>query len=131
MRAWSGRLTKANRLAMGLDKTHALDALCIGPLDHAAGDQIVRFPHHVLTAKASGRGSYARTTPDRHGFPRLLRTRAKQHFVSVRARGRHSLTTPTGRINVSHRNPRLLQRGDGYGWAIRSEATQSISRKMG
>ncbi|MFF9808865.1 RNA-guided endonuclease IscB [Streptomyces coeruleorubidus] len=155
VRAWSGRLTKANRLAMGLDKTHALDALCIGPLDHAAGDQIVRFPHHVLTAKASGRGSYARTTPDRHGFPRLLRTRAKQHFgyvtgdlvravlptgkwagtwtgqVSVRARGQHSLTTPTGRINVSHRNLRLLQRGDGYGWAIRSEATQSTSRKMG
>jgi hypothetical protein len=43
----------------------------------------VRFPDHALTAKATGRGSYARTTPDRHGFPRLLRTRAKQHFGYV------------------------------------------------
>ncbi|WP_268255763.1 RNA-guided endonuclease IscB [Streptomyces lomondensis] len=152
---WSGSLTKANRVAMGLDKTHTLDALCVGPLDHAVGDRIVRFPQHVLTARATGRGSYARTTPDRYGFPRLLRTRAKRHFgyvtgdlvravvpggkwagtwtgrVSVRARGQHSLSTPRGRINVSHRNLRLLQRGDGYGWAMRPESPQSPSPKMG
>jgi 5-methylcytosine-specific restriction endonuclease McrA len=155
LHAWAGELTKANRLAMRLDKTHTLDALCVGPLDHAAGGRIVRFPSHVLTAKATGRGSYARTTPDRYGFPRLLRTRAKQHFgyvtgdlvravvprgkwagtwtgrVSVRTRGQHSLATALGRINVSHRNLRLLQRGDGYGWGIRQESTASTSRKMG
>ncbi|WP_268250737.1 RNA-guided endonuclease IscB [Streptomyces djakartensis] len=152
---WNSRLTKTNRLATGLDKTHTLDALCVGPLDRAAGDRIVSFSRQVLTAKANGRGSYARTTPDKHGFPRLLRTRAKQHYgyvtgdlvraviptgkwagtwtgrVSVRARGQHSLTTPTGRINVSHRNLRLLQRGDGYGWGVRPEPSRSTSRKMG
>ncbi|MEU0198601.1 MULTISPECIES: RNA-guided endonuclease IscB [unclassified Streptomyces] len=152
---WSGSATKANRLAMDLDKTHTLDALCVGPLDHAVGDRIVRLPRNALTAQATGRGSYARTTPDAYGFPRLLRTRAKRHFgyvsgdlvravvpggkwagawtgrVSVRARGQHSVSTPRGRINVSHRNLRLLQRGDGYGWGVRPEPRRSTSRKMG
>jgi hypothetical protein len=138
---------------MGLAKSHTLDALTVGPLDHHVGDAIVRFPGQVLVAKATGRGSYARTTPDRFGFPRLRRARAKQHFgyvtgdlvratvpsgkwkgswtgrISVRARGQHSLTTPGGRINVSYRNLRLLQRGDGYGYSVRPETAQSISRK--
>jgi hypothetical protein len=153
--AWSGGLTKVNRDAMGLNKTHTLDALSVGHLDHESGGRIVRFAQHALVAKATGRGSYARTTPDRHGFPRLLRPRTKQHFgyitgdlvravmptgkwtgtwtgrVSVRARGQHSLATPAGRINVSYRNLRLLQRGDGYAYSRRSEPTQSSSRKMG
>jgi hypothetical protein len=141
---------------MGLDKTHTLDALCVGPLDHENGDAIVRFSNHVLVAKATGRGSYARTTPDRSGFPRLRRPRAKQHFgfvtgdlvratvpsgnwagtwtgrISVRAtRGQHSLTTSSGRFNVSYRNLRLLQRADGYGYSSRLEADSSARRKTG
>ncbi|CAM5664651.1 hypothetical protein [Streptomyces chartreusis] len=68
---------------MQLGKTHTLDALSIGPLDHENGDAIVRFPGQVLVAKATGRGSYARTTPDRYGFPRLRRARIKQHFGYV------------------------------------------------
>jgi hypothetical protein len=150
---WSGRLTKANRDATGLAKTHTLDALSVGSLDHPGGDRIVRFPRDVLVAKATGRGSYARTTPDRYGFPRLLRSRAKQHFgyatgdlvravmptgkwagtwtgrISVRARGQHSLATPLGRVNVSHWNLTLLQRGDGYGYSVRPESSPSTSRK--
>ncbi|WP_151480036.1 RNA-guided endonuclease IscB [Streptomyces albicerus] len=153
--AWSGGRTKWNRTAMGLDKTHTVDALCVGGLDHEDGDAIVRLPEQVLIAKATGRGSYARTTPDRFGFPRLRRARAKQHFgyvtgdlvratiptgkwagtwtgrISVRARGQHSLATPRGRINVSHWNLRLVQRGDGYGYATRRELVQSPSRKTG
>lgn len=152
---WAGDSTKENRSAMGLTKTHTLDALCIGPLDHESGDAIVRFPEQVLVAKATGRGSYARTTPDRYGFPRLRRARTKQHFgyvtgdlvravmptgkwagtwtgrISVRARGQHSLTTPMGRFNVSHRNLELLQRGDGYGYSARSESPSSTCRKTG
>ncbi|MFI6621272.1 hypothetical protein [Streptomyces sp. NPDC050528] len=153
--AWSGRRTHGNRSAMGLPKTHTLDALSVGSLDHEGGDAIVRYPERVLVAKATGRGSYARTTPDRFGFPRLHRARTKRHFgyvtgdlvratvssgkwagtwtgrVSVRARGQHSLTTPGGRINVSHRNLRLLQRSDGYGYGSRPEPTPSTSRKSG
>ncbi|GHK02728.1 hypothetical protein SY2F82_45250 [Streptomyces sp. Y2F8-2] len=149
----SGHRTKGNRAATGLPKTHTQDALCVGRLDHESGDMIVRIPAHVLIAKATGRGSYARTTPDRHGFPRLRRARAKQHFgyvtgdlvravvpsgkragtwtgrISVRARGQHSLSTPAGRINVSHWNLRLVQRGDGYGYGTRPEPAPSTSRK--
>ncbi|MFI5676628.1 hypothetical protein [Streptomyces cellulosae] len=102
---------------------------------------------------ATGRGSYARTTPDRFGFPRLRRARVKRHFgyvtgdlvrakvptgkwtgtwtgrISVRADGQHSLTTPAGRINVRHRHLQLLQRADGYGYSVRPEPERSTSRK--
>ncbi len=138
---------------MGLEKTHTLDALAVGPLDHESGGRIVRFPVQVLVAKAAGRGSYARTTPDRYGFPRLRRARTKQHFgyitgdlvraliptgkwagtwtgrISVRARGQHSLTTPSGRFNVSYWNLKLLQRGDGYGYGVRAESGAAIAKK--
>ncbi|WAU86641.1 RNA-guided endonuclease IscB [Streptomyces sp. Qhu-G9] len=151
--AQSGGRTMWNRTAMGLSKTHTLDALCVGRLDHEDGDAIVRLPKQVLVVKATGRGSYSRTTPDRFGFPRLRRARAKQHFgyvtgdlvravvptgkwagtwtgrISVRAMGQHSLTTPTGRFNVRHRNLRLVQRGDGYGYSTRHELVPSPSRK--
>ncbi|MGW3424754.1 RNA-guided endonuclease IscB [Streptomyces phaeochromogenes] len=153
--AWSGGRTKWNRTAMGLGKTHTLDALSVGRLDHESGDAIVRLPVQALIVKATGRGSYARTTPDRFGFPRLRRARTKQHFgfvtgdlvravvptgkwagtwtgrISVRAMGQHSLTTPAGRFNVRYRNLRLVQRGDGYGYATRREPVGSTSRKTG
>lgn len=143
--AWSGGRTKWNRSGMGLPKTHTLDALSVGRLDHESGDAIVRYPGRVVVVKATGRGSYARTTPDRFGFPRLRRSRTKQYFgyatgdlvraklptgnwagtwtgrISVRANGQHSLTTSAGRFNVRHRNLRLMQRGDGYGYSTRPE----------
>ncbi|MGW7364467.1 HNH endonuclease [Streptomyces sp. NPDC054841] len=146
--AWSGGRTKWNRTAMGLSKTHTLDALSLGDLDHENGDTIVRVPRQVCVVKATGRGSYARTTPDRYGFPRLRRPRRKRHYgfatgdlvratvptgrwagtwtgrISVRATGQHSLTTPAGRFNVSYVNLRLLQRGDGYSYACRQEVTK-------
>lgn len=152
---WSGARTRWNRETAGLHKTHTVDALCVGGVDPARGDTIVRLPDRVLVVKATGRGSYARTTPDRFGFPRLRRARVKRHFgystgdlvqavvprgkwagtwtgrVSVRATGRHSLTTVEGRIDVSYRNLRLVQRGDGYGYDFRSEGSPSPSRKTG
>ncbi|WP_276322789.1 RNA-guided endonuclease IscB [Streptomyces sp. F001] len=154
LHTWPGAQTRENRSAMGLAKTHTLDALSVGSLDHEGGDAIVRFPAQVLVAKATGRGSYARTTPDRFGFPRLRRSRSKQHFgyvtgdlvranvpsgqwtgtwtgrISVRARGQHSLRTPMGRFNVSHWNLRILQRGDGYGYSTQPESAPSTSRKI-
>ncbi|WP_257784428.1 RNA-guided endonuclease IscB [Streptomyces sp. SAT1] len=152
---WPGGLTRGNRDAMGLGKTHTIDALCVGPLDQGCGGAIVRVPERVLVVEALGRGSYARTTPDRHGFPRLRRSRTKRHFgyvtgdlvratvpsgkragtwtgrISVRARGQHSLVTPAGRFDVSCGNLRLLQRGDGYGWGARSEPVPSAPEKTG
>ncbi|MGV9284848.1 RNA-guided endonuclease IscB [Streptomyces sp. NPDC003730] len=146
---WSGRLTKKARDLSGLCKTHTMDALSVGYLDHDSGGRIVRVAEQVLVAQATGRGSYARTTPDRYGFPRLHRSRTKQHFgyvtgdlvravvtsgmwvgtwtgrVSVRARGQHSVTTPGGRIDVFHERLRPLQRGDGYEYGARAESIPS------
>ncbi|WP_268246622.1 RNA-guided endonuclease IscB [Streptomyces gelaticus] len=145
---WSGGRTKWNRTAMGLPKTHTLDALCVGQLNHEAGNRIVRVPQQVQVITATGRGSYARTTPDRYGFPRLTRARRKRHHgfatgdlvhasvprgnwagtwtgrVSVRASGKHSLGTPMGRFTVSHVHLRLLQRADGYAYSCRQEAAE-------
>ncbi|WP_030975575.1 MULTISPECIES: hypothetical protein [unclassified Streptomyces] len=44
--------------------------------------------------------------------------------ISVRASGKHSLSTPVGRCTVSHRNLRLLQRADGYAYSYRQEVTE-------
>ncbi|MGT2528975.1 HNH endonuclease [Streptomyces nojiriensis] len=67
--AWSGGRTRWNRLAMGLPKSHTLDALATGVIDHERGDGVVRVPARILVVTSTGRGSYARTTPDRFGFP--------------------------------------------------------------
>jgi 5-methylcytosine-specific restriction endonuclease McrA len=143
---WTGARTKWNREAMALSKSHTLDALSVGRMDHDNGTAIVRVCEQVLVIKAAGRGAYARTTPDKFGFPRLRRPRRKNHYgfvtgdlvratvpagrwkgtwsgrISTRSTGRHSLTTPQGRFNVSHRNVHLLQRADGYAYGLRDEA---------
>ncbi|NEB80122.1 hypothetical protein G3I40_33680 [Streptomyces sp. SID14478] len=155
VRTWSSHRTHANRVATGLPETHTLDALAVGPLDHDEGAGIVRVPGQILVVSATGRGSYARTTPDRFGFPRMRRVRSKCHFgyatgdlvratipdgkwagtwtgrISVRARGQHCLAAPQGRINVSHSRLRLLQRGDGYAYGLQWEAGSPRARKTG
>lgn len=119
-----------------------------------AGTRSYGFPRRCSSPRPPDAAPTPRTTPDRYGFPRLLRARAKQHFgyitgdlvratmpsgkwagtwtgrISVRARGQHSLTTRAGRINVSHWNLRLLQRGEGYGYTVRPEAAPPISPKI-
>ncbi|MFE1874074.1 hypothetical protein ACFW9N_24850 [Streptomyces sp. NPDC059496] len=143
--AWSGGRTHWNRFAMGLPKSHALDALATGVTDHERGDALVRVPAQILVVSSTGRGSYARTTPDRFGSPRLRRPRGKVHHgyatgdlvaavvpggkwvggwvgrIAVRASGQHRITTLTSRFDVSHRNLRLLQRADGYTYGFADE----------
>lgn len=141
--AWSGGRTKYNRAVQGLAKTHTLDALAVGEIDDVT--RIVRHPETVLVASACGRGSYARTRTDKHGFPRLRLPRQKRHHgfatgdlvhahiprgkyqgtytgrVAVRASGTHRISVPGGYADTSHRNLRLLQRGDGYAYTTRKE----------
>jgi 5-methylcytosine-specific restriction endonuclease McrA len=138
----SGGLTKFNRTARGLSKTHWLDATCVGkstPLD-----LFIRVTK-VLEIKANGRGSHCRTRTDKYGFPRLAMTRVKKHFgfqtgdlakavvtsgkkvgvytgrVAVNKAGRFNITTLTGTINgLGHRFFTLLQHSDGYGYQLRN-----------
>jgi 5-methylcytosine-specific restriction endonuclease McrA len=135
-----GWRTKWNRSRFGVPKTHTLDALCVGEVTG-----VVSWPSQVIIAEATGRGRYARTMPNKFGFPRLQRSRIKQvhgfqtgdlvravvsrgncpgiHVgrVSVRTGGSFVVETRDGKVNTSHKNCRLLQRNDGWSWSMQPE----------
>ncbi|WP_030921291.1 RNA-guided endonuclease IscB [Streptosporangium amethystogenes] len=141
----SGGRTKWNRSRTGAPKSHTLDALHVGELE-----TVTTWPSTVLVAKATGRGTYARTVPDRYGFLRLVRPRTKLHHgfqtgdlvrghvpagkkagvhlgrVLVRSSGSFDITTRHGRVTgINHRHVRHLQRADGYGYTTQKEADRN------
>jgi 5-methylcytosine-specific restriction endonuclease McrA len=132
--AASGGRTKWNRTRLGIPKTHALDAACVGTVEAVHG-----WAMPVLAINATGRGSYQRTRLTKHGFPRGYLMRAKQvhgfatgdlvravvpsgkrrgtHVgrVAVRSSGSFNVQIATGVVQgISHRHCRVLARGDGY-----------------
>jgi 5-methylcytosine-specific restriction endonuclease McrA len=140
VRCGSGGRTKWNRLRTGAPKSHTLDALHVGALEHVAS-----WPGSVLLIAATGRGSYCRTRTDAYGFPRLRMPRTKQIHgyqtgdlvratvpngkhagthtgrVAVRTSGSHTVQTANGPIKTSHKHLHLLQRADGYTYTISQE----------
>ena len=62
-----------NRARFGLEKTHALDALCIGDLAGVRPGTL-----KTLAITATGRGDHCRTNWTRQGFPRGYKMRQKQ-----------------------------------------------------
>ncbi|MDE3023460.1 MAG: RRXRR domain-containing protein [Pseudomonadota bacterium] len=134
----SGGLTKYNRVQIGIPKTHALDAVCVGAVSAVTG-----WGKPTLAIKATGRGSYQRTRLDTFGFPRGYLTREKRikgfqtgdmvcaqvptgkkagiHTgrVAVRATGSFNIQTATGVVQgISHRHCKVIQRADGYGYLM-------------
>ena len=132
----TGGQTKFNRQQLGIPKTHALDAACVGQVE-----QIQGWQRPTLTIKATGRGSYQRTRLDRFGFPRgvLMRQKSVQGFqtgdlvkaevptgkkagvytgrVAIRKTGSFNIQTPDQIIQgISWKYCRIIQRGDGYGY---------------
>jgi len=71
----SGGRTKFNRMQLGIPKTHALDAACVGEV---AAVQAWQKP--ALTLKCTGRGSYQRTRLDKFGLPRGYLARSKRMY---------------------------------------------------
>jgi len=69
----SGGQTKFNRCTLGIPKTHALDAACVGNVQ-----AIENWQCSTLTLKATGRGSYQRTRLNKFGFPRGYLMRHKR-----------------------------------------------------
>jgi 5-methylcytosine-specific restriction endonuclease McrA len=137
----SGGRTKFNRMALGIPKTHALDAACVGDVPAMTG-----WHKPTLCLKAMGRGSYQRTRLDKYGCVRGYLTRSKsiQGFqtgdmvkaevtqgkktgsytgrVAVRASGSFNIQTRHGLVQgVSHRYCTLVQRGDGYSYQLVSK----------
>lgn len=136
----SGGRTKFNRTRLGIPKTHTLDAACVGNLT-----SIENWQRPTLQIKCTGRGSYKRTRLDKYGFPRGYLMRSKSAFgfqtgdlvkatvpkgkntgahmgrVAIRATGSFDIQTVQGKVgSVSHRYCKVIQRGDGYGYAMQS-----------
>lgn len=134
----SGGRTKYNRQRLGLPKTHALDAACVG-----TAEQVVGWKRPTWQIKATGRGSYQRTRLNRFGFPRgyLMRHTYSHGFqtgdqiiatvptgksagihqgrVAVRKTGSFNVQTRTGVVQgINHRYCRIAQRADGYGYTL-------------
>ena len=133
----TGGRTKFNRSRLGIPKTHALDAVCVGQVAAVHGWNVL-----TLGIQCTGRGSYQRTRLNRHGFPRGYLTRSKRAFgfqtgdlvravvttgrevvtyvgrVAIRASGSFNLQTKNGLVQgIHHRFCTLLQRADGYGYS--------------
>ena len=133
----SGGQTKYNRVRLGLQKTHALDAVCVG----VVGTTVTHSQQPTLTITCTGRGSYQRTRLDQYGFPRgyLMRTKRVKGFgtgdmvrahvtsgkkvgnyvgrVAVRASGSFNIRTSSELVQgISHKYCHLVQRADGYGY---------------
>lgn len=132
----TGGQTKFNRRRLGIDKTHALDAACVGNVETLTG-----YHRPTLAIKCTGRGSYQRTRLNKYGFPRgyLMRQKQVQGFqtgdrvkavvptgkkagvhvgrVAVRQSGSFNIQTLVGAAQgISHKHCRLLQQADGYGY---------------
>ncbi len=135
----TGGRTAWNRERFHVAKSHTLDALCVGEVNG-----VVATASSVIVSKSRGRGTYARTVPDKYGFPLRYRGRTKRAFgyqtgdlvravvpkgksegihqgrVSIGARGYFTVARVT---NVHVRYCQLLQRGDGYDWSRKDEVS--------
>ena len=132
----SGGQTKFNRAKLGIPKSHALDASCVGDVQSLTG-----WSKPTLNIKCTGRGSYQRTRLNKFGFPRGYLTREKciNGFqtgdlvkaevtkgkkmgtyigrVAVRASGNFNIQSGNGLIQgISHRYCKRVQMADGYGY---------------
>lgn len=140
----SGGRMKWNRHRLHMPKAHCLDAVCVGKTG-----SVKNWQQPVLTVKATGRGSYQRTSLTKYGFPRGYLTRSKSVFgfqtgdmvlavvstgkkagaywgrVAIRASGSFNVHSAKGIVQgIHHRFCKLLQRADGYGYSLTKIATQ-------
>lgn len=136
----TGGRTKWNRTRFGLPKTHALDAACVGQVEHLIGATI-----SPLAIRCTGRGSHQRRRLTAYGFPRgRPLPRKKNHCgfrtgdmvrasvpagakrgsyfgrVAVRATVNFNVQTKRGVVQgIAHRHCVITQRADGYAYAAR------------
>lgn len=141
----SGGQTKWNRTRLGLPKAHSLDAACVGRADAVTGADAL-----VLVAKCTGRGSRSRTRLNQYGFPRAYLSRSKTAFgfrtgdmvvakvptgkkagtykgrVAIRQTGSFNIQAGKSGLptvqGISYKHCKVMQRGDGYGYAPASLA---------
>jgi len=148
----SGGQTKFNRSRLGIVKAHALDAACVGRVFDVQG---VNAPN--LRVTCTGRGSRCKTRLDQYGFPRTSLTKQKTAFgfrtgdmviakvikgvktgvhhgrVAIRMTGRFNIQTGIAGAatvqGISHKYCRVVQRGDGYGYAFSNHSQAEPTKK--
>jgi 5-methylcytosine-specific restriction endonuclease McrA len=136
----TGGQTKWNRSRLGIVKTHALDAACVGNVFDVRG---VNAP--ALRVTCTGRGSRCRTRLDQFGFPRTHLTKQKTAFgfktgdmvianvtkglktgvhkgrLAIRLNGFFNIQSGLKGVpavqGISHKYCRITQRADGYGYS--------------
>jgi hypothetical protein len=147
----SGGRTKWNLIRLGVTKTHATDAACVGCVESLAS-----WSRPILAIKAMGRGAYQRARLDQSGFPRgyLMRQKRVAGFqtgdmvravvltgkhagahigrVAVRASKSFNIQTKSGTMQgISAMRCVMLSRADGYGCAIAKAPASSPRPKSG
>jgi 5-methylcytosine-specific restriction endonuclease McrA len=135
----SGGLTKFNRSQQKLEKSHWLDAACVGKSTPVLNIKGVK----PLLIKAMGHGSRQMCGTDKFGFPSRHRTNKQIHFgfqtgdiikaivtngkkigeysgrVLCRAKGSFDVATKLGRISgISHKHCSAIHKKDGYSYAF-------------
>lgn len=129
----TGGRTKFNRTTRNLNKTHWIDAACVGA---STPDVLHVKDIHPLLIKAMGHGKRQMCVPDKYGFPKQHKTRQKSFMgyqtgdivKAIVPRGKHQ-GTHVGRIAIRLRpsfhlngfdvHPHYLRRlhcNDGYGY---------------
>jgi 5-methylcytosine-specific restriction endonuclease McrA len=148
---FTGGRTKFNRFRLGIPKTHALDAACVGEVS-----QLTNWKIPILQIKATGRGSYQRSRVTKYGFPRGYLPRAKTVYgfrtgdlvkatvpfgkkvgtytgrVAVRSSGSFNIQTKEKTIQgISYRYCRRIVAGDGYSYGKpTTKAIHSIAKAV-
>lgn len=143
----TGGRTKWNRTRLGIPKTHALDAACVGVVGDVTGTSAP-----TLQITCTGRGTHSRTLLDKYGFPRTTLPRIKTFFgfrtgdmviatvtkgkkigkykgrVAVRSNGYFNIQTGVkgeqAVQGISHKDCRITQRADGYHYLLKSVLKQ-------
>ncbi|WP_013323717.1 RNA-guided endonuclease IscB [Gloeothece verrucosa] len=134
----TGGLTKFNRCRQNLDKTHWLDAACVG---QSTPEQLIIKGVRPLLIKANGHGTRQMCGTNKYGFPIRHRSRIKIHKgfqtgdivkaivtsgkkigihagrVLCRASGSFDIASKSGRVTgISHKNCRVVHKNDGYAY---------------
>lgn len=134
----TGGQTKFNRCQQGLEKTHWLDAACVG---QSTPSKLKNLPGSPLLIKATGHGTRQRCRTDRYGFPKGHAPKAKffegfqtgdivkadvlsgkyagQYVgrIAIRFRPSFVLQLPSQRFDVHPRYLKTIHKADGYDYA--------------
>jgi 5-methylcytosine-specific restriction endonuclease McrA len=133
----SGGLTKFNRTRLNLEKTHWLDAACVGKIE-----SLKVLTAKPLLIKATGHGTRQQCRTDKFGFPSRYCSRNKFHFgfqtgdivkaivktgkkignyvgrIATRLTGSFNISTSNGLVQgISHKYCKAIHKKDGYNYS--------------